>query len=66
MENLDLAAEEPKKKQSEKVITQTDLMGLLNDALVGESDESDEEDFQPYSAKTGGNQQIQWENGFSC
>jgi len=28
-------------------------MGLLNDALVGESDESDEEDFQPYSAKTG-------------
>ena len=55
MENLDLAAEEPKKKQSEKVITQTDLMGLLNDALVGESDESDDEDFQPYSAKTGGN-----------
>ena len=61
MENLDIAADEPKKKQSEKVITQTDLMGLLNDALVGESDESDEEDFQPYSAQTGGNQK-----GFSC
>ena len=61
MENLDIAADEPKKKQSGKVITQTDLMGLLDDALVGESDESDEEDFQPYSAKTGGNQK-----GFSC
>ena len=61
MENLDIAADEPKKKQNEKVITQTDLVGLLNDALVGASDESDEEDFQPYSAKTGGNQKE-----FSC